>query len=196
MNNQQSNIRMITAIDNDGIERRLSKKDWAEPLKETRYQKYRKTKKSVSTSTYHQQLASSKKRGHAPPDYNLKEFRMWLYSQPNFNELYDNWVLSNYDKWSKPSPDRLDDDKPYTLDNLQIMTWLENKLKGEADRRNGINNKLSKSVVQMNKNGEFICEYHSIANASRETGINRSHISECCRGMFKLIGGFKWKYAG
>jgi group I intron endonuclease len=47
-------------------------------------------------------------------------------------------------------------------------------------------------VVQLDKNGEFIREYRSIAYAIRETGI--IHICECCQGKRKSAGGFCWTY--
>jgi group I intron endonuclease len=48
------------------------------------------------------------------------------------------------------------------------------------------------SIVQLDKNGEFIQEYRSIAYAIRETDI--IHICECCQGKRKTAGGFKWMY--
>lgn len=47
-------------------------------------------------------------------------------------------------------------------------------------------------VVQLDKNGEFVQEYRSIAYAIRETGV--IHICECCQGKRKTAGGFKWMY--
>jgi len=49
-----------------------------------------------------------------------------VYKQPNFEELYNNWVKHGYDKWYKPSVDRLNDDKGYSFSNIQLVTWKEN----------------------------------------------------------------------
>lgn len=53
---------------------------------------------------------------------------------------------------------------------------------------------LSKIVLQFTKDGQFIAEYPSIAEASRQTGISQSHICSCCGGKQKTAGGFIWKY--
>ena len=60
-------------------------------------------------------------------------------------------------------------------------------------------NKISSSmgingILQFSKDGEFIAEYPSIMEASRQTGCNNSHISSCCKGERKSAGGFIWKY--
>lgn len=49
-------------------------------------------------------------------------------------------------------------------------------------------------IKQYGING-FIAEFKSVAEASRNTGINRSNISNCCCGLSKTAGGFIWKYA-
>lgn len=36
--------------------------------------------------------------------------------------------------------------------------------------------------------------YHSAAEAARQTGLNRSKISACCRGERKTTGGMAWKF--
>ena len=49
-------------------------------------------------------------------------------------------------------------------------------------------------IIQFSKDGEFIAEYPSIMEASRQTGCNNSHISSCCKGERKSCGGYIWKY--
>jgi len=41
--------------------------------------------------------------------------------------------------------------------------------------------------------GEVIREYHSIASASRATGVNPNHICDCAAGRLKTAGGFGWE---
>ena len=47
-------------------------------------------------------------------------------------------------------------------------------------------------VLQFSKDGEFIAEYQSIAEAERCFGCN--HIWDCCKGKRKSCGGYIWKY--
>jgi len=157
--------------------------------------KFKKTKDGLVSKILGQQHTSSRYRGHAKPDYNIAELREWMYSQPHFDELYDNWVASGYKKDLIPSCDRLDDYKPYTLDNLQLITWKENNAKSHIDMRNGLNNKQSKAVNQLDMDGSFIKRHYSQSSAFRLTGIRGGNICSCCRGDRSHAGGFKWAYA-
>lgn len=156
--------------------------------------KYQKTKEGIITIIHNSQRAASRKRGHRQPTYTIKELQKWCYSQPLFHELYDNWVKSKYDKWMKPSVDRIDDYKGYSLDNIQLMTWRENSNKGHKSRKEGKNNKASKSILQYTACGIFIKEYYSIIQAHRETKINRWNIVSVCNNNKKYAGGYIWKY--
>ena len=80
----------------------------------------------MTGTMYHGQVRASRVRGHVPPNYELWEFRAWCFSQPNFNSLYLNWIESGCDRMLKPSADRLDSNKPYTFDNLRLVTFREN----------------------------------------------------------------------
>ena len=53
----------------------------------------------------------------------------------------------------------------------------------------------TKPVLQFSKDdGEFIAEYSSAQEASRQTGCDKSSICRCCKGKYKTAGGFIWKY--
>lgn len=56
--------------------------------------------------------------------------------------------------------------------------------------------KVSKPVVQYTISGEKIAEYFGVREASRQTGINSSHIGDCCneKPNRKTAGGFIWKW--
>lgn len=88
----------------------------------------RRSRESWARETYSSQEANSKRRNHPPPDYSLEEFKEWAFSNPIFETLYDNWVKSGYQTDLRPSPDRLDNDEPYTFENLRLVTWRENRL--------------------------------------------------------------------
>jgi len=156
---------------------------------------YRKTKSGMIVKLYSTQRTNSRKRGDIMPSYTKRELKDFLYSIPEFHILYDNWKRSGYKSDLKPSLDRIDDYKSYSLDNIQLMTWEENKDKGYSDRKNGINNKVSKRVKQYDKEGNFIAEYHSIMEASRKVNINNGSISLCASGKTKTGRGYVWKYS-
>lgn len=157
---------------------------------------YNCTKKGLITSIYAGQRATSRRRCHRLPNYTKHELEMWLFSQPIFHDLYEVWVASGYKTDLKPSCDRSDDYKPYTLDNIQLMTWAENKAKGYLDMKNGINNKQSRAVVGTSVVGGEEVSFHSMRDAERQNGIGVGDISKCCSGKQKTAGGFKWKIRG
>ncbi len=153
---------------------------------------FRKTKDGLSDSIMCGQRQSSKKRNHPKPDYTLQEFRDWLYSQSNFIYLYNNWVESDYEKYLKPSADRIDDNKPYTLDNLQLMTWGENDAKASNDHKTGKIIYDQKAVVGVNKITGEVVSFFSMNEAQRQLKIN--NISYCCNGKRNSAGGYHWKF--
>lgn len=153
---------------------------------------YYHTREGVITQIYSDQKKASIKRGQDQPAYSKAELSSWIFGQVNFYKLHSEWELSNYNRWLKPSCDRLDDYKPYTLDNLRLVTWGENLDKGHSDRKNGINNKCSNAIVQYSKSGVFITKYHSMREAERKTSVNIGNISRCCSGEYKQAGGYVW----
>lgn len=93
---------------------------------------YGRTREGLANRLYGQQVSSSKRRlsprgiGKDKPEYSKSEFREWLFSRGNFETLFNNWVLSDYESDLRPSGDRIDDSKPYTLDNLSLVEWRQN----------------------------------------------------------------------
>ena len=158
---------------------------------------YLKTKDGVIARIFGAQRSNSKRRGHNLPTYTKKELSNWLLNDWLFNLLYNNWVNCGYFKNTTPSVDRIDDSKGYSFDNVQLMTWGENRAKQSVDMRNGKLNTIvpHKAVLQFTKNGKFIKEYVSASEASRQIGSKSSHISECCNSKLKSSNGYVWKFA-
>lgn len=57
------------------------------------------------------------------------------------------------------------------------------------------NEKLSKPIIQLSKNGEIISKYSSTKEASEITGICYANISQCCNGKRKSAGGYVWQFS-
>ncbi len=157
--------------------------------------KYRRTKHGLISNIFQHQKRNSKKRKNVPPTYSQEELREWAFSQKIFHELYDNWKRLDFQKDYTPSIDRKNDYIGYTMSNIQMMTWANNKLKSHADVKSGKNNKYNKPVVKINlKTGEEE-EFHSMMEASRITGATVQAISKVCNGAksHKTAGGYGWK---
>lgn len=171
----------------------FTKEEVVESAKEKGNKKYLRTKRGMITQIYNSQVKSSKDRGYDLPTYTSKELYDWFFLQDNFNKVYEGWVNSGYHTDFKPSIDRINDYVSYTIENIQLMTWKENRDKAHSDSRNGINNKKSRAIIQININGDEI-NHHSVRSAARVTGINRGNITRCLKGGLNHAGGYNWKH--
>mgnify|MGYP003679226403 CR=1 FL=1 len=142
----------------------------------------------ISYKIYGAQRASSRERGHIYPDYTLEELRDWMQQQPQLETLLRNYRESE-DSDLVPSIDRKKDELPYTLDNIQLGTWKQNRDK-ESDKK-------KVAIIQMTLEGEFIKEWRGAREAGRELGISQANISAVCRGAkyHNSSGGYKWKFS-
>ena len=109
--------------------------------------------------------------------------------------------IKNDDAEHKTQINHIDGDKTnYSLDNLEQVTPKENILHA---RKTGLHiSDGDKAVIQYSLDGEFIAEYKSASEASRQTGIGRANICNVCRkalnqhgNPYKTAGGYKqeWK---
>lgn len=48
------------------------------------------------------------------------------------------------------------------------------------------------SVIKLSLSGDYICEYKSLMDAARDTGINQGNITNCLKGRCKTVGGYRW----
>ena len=61
-------------------------------------------------------------------------------------------------------------------------------------RNDKVAEKVSKTVFQFSKIGEFIREWCSVSEIDRQLGFDFRNVSACCRGERKSSYGFIWKY--
>ena len=96
---------------------------------------WNRTKKGKIYKIYSKQVQSSKKRNMPLPTYSKEELYEWLMASQEFHHIFNLWIISGYDTRLAPSIDRANPYKPYTFDNIEIMTWNENDIKGRAERK-------------------------------------------------------------
>ena len=157
----------------------------------------RKLKKEFHIRDIHfNQRATSKKRGHPPPSYTIAELTEWCLARPLYHTLHATWVQSGFVRLLAPSIDRIDDYKPYSIDNIQLMTAGENLKKAFKDCTRGANTKRSKGVIQETLDGVYVATYPSLNFAGRAMGaVNGSDICAVCLNKANSAFGFKWRYA-
>lgn len=151
---------------------------------------YRRTELGLIAKIYGTQKKSSIRREHLAPTYSKAQLIDFMYKN-NYIELYTTWVLSGYDTNLVPSIDRINRNLPYTLENIQLVTWEFNNQKGREENKET----YSKRVQQYARNGELLGTYPSIREASRVTGLDPNTISENAKGLRKnFISPFIWKF--
>lgn len=151
---------------------------------------YSKTLSGFVTKTYATQRSTSKHRGHPMPEYSKQELKDYLHNSTTFVYLWQEWVDSGYNTRLRPSIDRVDFRRHYTLDNIQLITWEENNIKGILEA----NSIKYKPVKQYDLKGNYIDTFCSMVEAATKTNTNKSDLSCCCRGKYKTAGGFIWKF--
>lgn len=99
-----------------------------------------------------------------------------------------------------PNPDNLpevnhkDENKQNNcVENLEYCSKLYNINYGTGSKRSA--EKRSKPVIAIDKVSGLILEFPSIAEASRQTGINKGNICSCLKGNYKSASGYVWYYA-
>jgi len=168
-------------------------------------ERYRHSKKGVLSQIYGAQKERAKINKYIELKYTKKELGSWLFSHPIFNELFANWKASNFNKSLAISIDRINDYKGYSFDNIQLMTWDENRIKYYSDAKNGINNKMARAVIGTHRITGKVIEFYSCIEAERQTNINNSRISDCCNKKISIsskrspylnetAGGYYWKF--
>jgi len=157
--------------------------------------------KTFIITAYCYQKSNARVRNMELPTYTVEELRTWLITKTNFKELYLNWKRSGYETNLKPSVDRIDENISYTLDNIQLMTWSENKAKGERDSKEGKRYSKVKSVTCLDlETEEFISQYYSLHEADRQTNIKYNTIWSACsltkrrNGILGKGKQYKWAF--
>lgn len=86
----------------------------------------------------------------------------------------------------------------YGTRNTRAGKKIAEKLSGRKlseEHKGKIAEKLSKPIYGINKVSGLIVEFSSAKEASRQLGIDNSHIVHCLKGKYKSSGGFYWMYA-
>ena len=63
-----------------------------------------------------------------------EDFYAWALSHSRFNELFDAYEASGFERKLAPSADRIDSSRGYEIDNMEWVTHSENSARG-ADSR-------------------------------------------------------------
>lgn len=99
-------------------------------------------------------------------------------------ELKELWFRDKAYDMEKPSIDRKNSDKDYTFSNCRYIELGENTSKR--------NRKYCKAILQYDLEGNFIKEWKSIKEATKN--LKCSNITNVLKGRYKQDNGFIWRY--
>lgn len=155
---------------------------------------WRKTPKGLLTNIYSNQrrqfLRKDRRNGFHNVNYSCRDLHNMFLKDKKFIRIYKNWVDSGYKQYLKPSIDRKDCFKEYSLENIQIVTWEENKQKSYTE----VPLKNWKKVIMYSMSGIKVREFKSVTQAKEIMGFKGNHISTVCRNKLKSYKGYIWKY--
>lgn len=192
-------------MDYDRRSREWRKKN-PDKVKESR-QRQKRTVKGWLTKVYCCMKKSSIKRKMPMPTFTKDALSIWINDNYKdvFSVLFHEWIESGCSKDLTPSISRLDDYKPYTLDNLELVIWKTNNQNGRTSPKvvKEVHNKLgdiakkmfNRKVVQKDMLGNILRIYPSLREAERQNrGFCASTISKVCRGIKHTHKGYVWEY--
>lgn len=124
------------------------------------------------------------------PSINCKQFTLWIHLAVAKAFISNKWKLSEVNH-------RDENKENNCIWNLEWCTRKYNQNYGTINQRKSEKLKKikGKTVRQYTLDGEFIAEYDSLIDASRETGILKTSICNCLKGRSKNSGGFLWQTA-
>jgi hypothetical protein len=129
---------------------------------------------------------SVKKKFMDNPNYNRSGNN--IKSIINKDELYNLYITENLSipKISK----KLGFGKKKIWDSLKEY----NITKSKEVWKKQLSTHPKKIVLQYNQSGDFIKEWVSLDTIHKETGLNKSNIASCCRGVANSASGYIWRY--
>jgi len=178
---------------NDFGKHRAVCKTCTNKIKKVQNRRYNRTKEGILTRIYGDQKKNSIRRGHPLPTYTKEELGKWIFTQKKFNALFDRWVRCGYKSDAKPSIDRKNDNKPYTLENIRLTTWRDNNLKAYSDHRKGKLKYDQKIAIKFSLTGKYISTYTSYRKAEEDNNIPRKSLSLGVKRGNGVYYGFMWR---
>lgn len=144
------------------------------------------------TRTFSSMRHKSKRRGHEMPKFSKNEFVEWLYTQ-DIEIKWKKYIDSGYNNHLRPSVDRIDDYVGYEFENMQVITWRENHIKGINSIKHherSKNQHLTKPCFLYTKSGEFVAAFENYKKASIHIGCHHASISRAVTGKRKTLKGY------
>jgi hypothetical protein len=154
--------------------------------------RYRKTPEGYLKKLYHAMRDRNRKKGFGDLPFTLKDFVNKYSKHYDFIGLFENYKSNDFNKLYAPSIDRINPNLGYFYENMQFISWKDNKEKGRSEI------KLTKCVpIDMYdfKTGEFLMSFGSVRDAAFYTKLQQGNITRNLKGQRNKVGSYNFKYA-
>jgi len=87
--------------------------------------------------------------------------------------------------------------KDYNRGNnyFENLEWCTIEYNNKYSAINHVNHPNSKPVAKISpSNNEIIETYKSLEEASRNNDVSSTYIGDCCKGKYKIVKGYIWKF--
>jgi len=161
---------------------------------------YTKSLKGLCKKIYFHQIRNCDTRNHPHPTYTSEELETWIRSDSTRLQVYTSWISSGYDPELIPSVDRLDNTKSYAFDNIELVTWKENKerayqgIKSKTLPNSGLLNDGHRDVDYFSENGVYLGTFISLSEAARILALDHRMISRACYTKHMWYANYFWAY--
>lgn len=145
-------------------------------------ERWRKTRRGLITNLF------NKMKSRNDVEFDLEYLHSFSQCK-RFNRLFNEWVKSNFQKLKKPTIDRINRKYGYLKNNIQWLTWEENRYKQNMERRN-----RSLPVAEILDDGSVINVYKSQRDFVLKKSLHQSSVSEVLTGKRNHVRGFTFKY--
>ena len=146
-------------------------------------EKYKRSYTGLITQMYKSLKSSTVSRGHKEVGFSKEEFTEWL-GKNGYDLIHRYWEESGFDRFKRPSVDRLDDQRHYYLENIRLTTWFAN------DKKYKESVKIPLIVTNIRTKNKIECE--SLKEASVILGIHPRTVKKYAdngklvKGLYKI----------
>ena len=155
-------------------------------------QKYRETPKGILTNLYGKMKERNNAKGFGELPFSLKDLHGLYIKNNDFINMVEQWKAKGKKSKDKPSFDRINPLIGYTLKNIQLKTWGENRVKADWEK----SFIYTTAVVMLDINMKKIREFESVKEVVNATGFSQGNIVMCCQGKRKTVKGYIFRYRG
>lgn len=121
-----ANLEKLTQATNK-LKQKQKNKTFANKIAAKRNKDYIKTEEGLAASLSNQIKASVRRRKMDPVEWSTASFRQWLLESDNFQNMFNTWISTSYLTSFKPTIQRIDTTKGYSLDNMKVVISKDKK---------------------------------------------------------------------